>query len=91
MKEWLYTIFCIGTFVIGMVVAADVAVQVRHKLSGSPLAHKVFQSIIDAKEETIQSQGMTIQSQKAVINQQRKLIADLRKQIREEEESDEAD
>lgn len=84
----MYAIFCIGVFLIGMIVAADVAVQVRHKLTGSPLAHQVFQKVLDAKEETIRSQGMTIQSQRAVINRQRKDLAELRKKIKEEEEDE---
>lgn len=81
MKDFLYATFCIGVFVIGVVIAADVAVRVRHLLSGSPLAHKVFNKIIDAKEETIRSQGMTIQSQRAVINSQRAELTKAKKQI----------
>lgn len=84
MKDFLYAIFCIGVFLIGMIVAADVAVQVRHKLTGSPLAHQVFKKVLDAKEETIRSQGMTIQSQRTVINQQRKVIAEYRKKEAED-------
>lgn len=81
MKDFLYAIFCIGVFLIGMIVAADVAVQVRHKLTGSPLAHKVFQSIIDAKEETIKAQLLTIKSQRAVINAQRVELTKAKKKV----------
>lgn len=78
MKEWLYALFCIGSFLIGMVVAADVAVQVRHKLTGSPLAHKVFEDIIKAKDQTIKTQSKTIATLEAALRTERARIEELK-------------
>ena len=89
MKDFLYTVFCIGVFIIGMVVAADVAVQVRHKLNGTPLAHKVFNEIIKAKDQTIESQKNTIKAQQEALRYDRKKVKELRARLAEyEEETD---
>ena len=81
MKDFMYAVFCIGIFIIGIILAADVATRVRHWLNGTPLAHKVFQQVIDAKEETIKAQLLTIKSQRAVINAQRTEMAKAKRKI----------
>ena len=90
-KDILFAVFCIGVFIIGMVVAADVAVQIRHKLSGSPLAHKVFEDIIRAKDETIRSQAKTIQAQQEALRYDRKKVKELRAKLAEYEQEEEVD
>ena len=90
-KDILFAVFCIGVFLIGMVVAADVAVQVRHKLSGSPLAHKVFEDIIRAKDETIRSQAKTIQAQQDALKFNRKRVKELQEQLDQYETEEHTD
>lgn len=77
MKEWLWTIFCIGTFIIGLMLAIDLGVQAKHRLNGTPTDKRMWEHMIAKSNETIQAQEKAIKTQAETIRQLKRQLSHL--------------
>ena len=77
MKDFLFAVFCIGFGIIGLILAVDCAIQVKHRINGTPTDKRMWEHMIAKSNQTIESQATAIKTQAETIRQLKKRIKEL--------------